>query len=97
QKPCYGSGRTLQRPAASATVTTASDLATTDTAASALSAGVIAAPVGDSTDLAAQAASPPRDAVHAPMDFTSGTTTEATSVPSPEARRNPSPVATSDI
>lgn len=91
------SGRTFQRPAASATVATASDLSIAGTTASALSAGIIAAPVGDSTGLASQTASLPRDAVHAPLDFTSGTATEATSVSSPEDRLNLSPVTASDL
>ncbi|KAH7936341.1 hypothetical protein HPB52_021547 [Rhipicephalus sanguineus] len=62
------SGRTFQRPAASATIATVSDLTTAGTTASALSAGVIAAPVGDSTGL------PSQYAVDAPLDFASGDT-----------------------
>ncbi|KAH7961039.1 hypothetical protein HPB52_001224 [Rhipicephalus sanguineus] len=91
------SGRTFQRPAASATVATASDLATAGTTSSALSAGVIAAPVGDSTGLPSQSGSLPRDAVHAPLDFASGTATGGTSVSSPEDRRNLSPATASDL
>ncbi|KAH8026426.1 hypothetical protein HPB51_020410 [Rhipicephalus microplus] len=91
------SGRTLQQPAAPATVAMASDLATTGTEASALPAGVFAKPQGDSTDLASQTASLPRDAVHAPLDFASGNISEATSVLSPEDRRNSSPVAASEL
>ncbi|KAH8031317.1 hypothetical protein HPB51_015473 [Rhipicephalus microplus] len=91
------SGRTLQRPAAPATMAMASYLATTGNEASPLPAGVLAKPQGDSTDLASQTASLSRDAVHAPLDFTSGTTLGATSVPSPEDRRSSSPVATSEL
>ncbi|KAH8037492.1 hypothetical protein HPB51_011641 [Rhipicephalus microplus] len=91
------SGLTLQWPAAPATVAMASDLATAGTEASALPAGVLAKPQGDSTDLASQTASLPRDAVHAALDFGSGTVPGATSVPSPEDRRNSSPVAASEL
>ncbi|KAH8042067.1 hypothetical protein HPB51_020241 [Rhipicephalus microplus] len=91
------SRRTLQQPAAPATVAMASDLATAGTEASALPAGVLAKPQGDSTDLASQTASLPRDAVHAPLDFASGTIPGATSVPSPEDRRNSSPVAAREL
>ncbi|KAH8041765.1 hypothetical protein HPB51_017585 [Rhipicephalus microplus] len=91
------SARTLQRPAAPAIVAMASDLATAGTQASALPAGVLAKPQGDSTDLASQTASLPRDAVHTPLDFASGTIPGATSVPSPEDRRNFSPVAASKL
>ncbi|KAH8026834.1 hypothetical protein HPB51_025574 [Rhipicephalus microplus] len=91
------SGRTLQQPAAPATVAMASDLATAGTEASALPAGVLAESQGDSTDLASQTASLPSDAIHAPLDFTSGTIPGATSVPSPEDRRNFSPVAASEL
>ncbi|KAH8037208.1 hypothetical protein HPB51_008998 [Rhipicephalus microplus] len=86
------SGRTLQQPAAPATVAMTSDLATADTEASALPAGVLDKPQGDSTDLASQTASLPRDAVHALLDFASGTIPGATS---PEDRHNSSPVAAS--
>ncbi|KAH7958154.1 hypothetical protein HPB51_027861 [Rhipicephalus microplus] len=82
------SGRTFQRPAAPHPVAKASDLATAGTETSALPAGVLAKPQGDSTDLASQTASLPRDAVHAPSDFASGTIPGATSVPSPEDGRN---------
>ncbi|KAH8036654.1 hypothetical protein HPB51_003440 [Rhipicephalus microplus] len=91
------SGRTLQQPAAPATVAIASDLATAGTEASALPAGVLAKPQGDSTDLASQTNSLPRDAIHAPLDFASDTIPEATSVPSPEYRRDSSPVAVSEL
>ncbi|KAH8032433.1 hypothetical protein HPB51_025202 [Rhipicephalus microplus] len=88
---------TLRRPAAPATVAMASDLATAGTKASALPAGVLAKPRGDSTDLASQTTSLPRDDVHAPLDFASGTNPGATSVASPEDRRNFSPVAASEL
>ncbi|KAH8022456.1 hypothetical protein HPB51_024555 [Rhipicephalus microplus] len=91
------SGRTLRKPAAPATVDMASDLATAGTEASALPAGVLTKPQGDSTDFASQTASLPRDAVDAPLDFASGTIPGATSVPSPEDRRNSSPVAASEL
>ncbi|KAH8039715.1 hypothetical protein HPB51_008308 [Rhipicephalus microplus] len=91
------SGRTLQRLSALATVAMAPDLAIAGTEASALPAGVLAKPQGDSTDSASQTASLPRDAVHAPLDFASGTIPGATSVPSPEDRRNFSPVAASEL
>ncbi|KAH8027235.1 hypothetical protein HPB51_003688 [Rhipicephalus microplus] len=91
------SGRTLQQPPAPATVAMASDLATAGTEASALPAGVLAKPQGDSTDLALQTASLPRDAVHALLDSASSTIPEATSVPSPEDRRNSSPLAASEL
>ncbi|KAH7963999.1 hypothetical protein HPB51_027759 [Rhipicephalus microplus] len=65
--------------------------------ASALPAGVFAKPQGDSTDLASQTASFSRHAVHAPFDFASGTSPGATSVPSPEDRRNFSPVVASEL
>ncbi|KAH8035231.1 hypothetical protein HPB51_004472 [Rhipicephalus microplus] len=90
-------GRTLQRPAAPAPVAMASDLATVGTEASALPAGVLAKPQGDSTDLASQTASLPRDVVHAPLDCVSGTIPGATSVPSPEDRRDSLPVAASEL
>ncbi|KAH8038238.1 hypothetical protein HPB51_026135 [Rhipicephalus microplus] len=51
----------------------ASDLATAGTEASPLPAGILAKPQGDSTDLASRAASLPRDAVRAPLDFASAT------------------------
>ncbi|KAH7932369.1 hypothetical protein HPB51_029333 [Rhipicephalus microplus] len=91
------SRRTLQRPAASATVAMASDPATAGTEASALPAGILAKPRGDSTDLASQTASLPRNAVHAPLYFASGNIPGATSVPSPEDRHNSSPVAASEL
>ncbi|KAH8030782.1 hypothetical protein HPB51_011622 [Rhipicephalus microplus] len=91
------SGRTLQQPAALASMAMASDMATAGTEASTLPAGVLAKPHGDSAYLASQTASLPRDAVHAPLDFASGTTSGATSVPSPEDRRNSSPVAASEL
>ncbi|KAH8036011.1 hypothetical protein HPB51_016315 [Rhipicephalus microplus] len=91
------SGRNLQQPAAPATMAMASDLATAGTEASALPAGVLAKPQGDSTDLASQTTSLPKDAVHAPLDFASGAIPGATSVPSPEDRRNSSPVAISEL
>ncbi|KAH8029257.1 hypothetical protein HPB51_024647 [Rhipicephalus microplus] len=91
------SGRTLQQPTAPATVAMASNLATTGTEASRLRAGIIAKPQGDFTDLASQTTSLPRDAVHAPLGFASGTIPGATSVPSPEDRRNSSPVAASEL
>ncbi|KAH8033947.1 hypothetical protein HPB51_018102 [Rhipicephalus microplus] len=91
------SGRTFQRPAAPATVAMASDLAPAGTKASALPAGVLAKRQGDSTDLASKTASLPRDAVRAPLDFASGTIPGTTSVPSPEDRRNSSPVTASEL
>ncbi|KAH8022980.1 hypothetical protein HPB51_008910 [Rhipicephalus microplus] len=91
------SGRTLQRPAAPATVAMASNLATAGTAASALPEGVLAKPQGDSTDLASQTASLPRDAVHAPLDFALSAIPGAMSVPLAEDRRNSSPVAASEL
>ncbi|KAH8032515.1 hypothetical protein HPB51_025968 [Rhipicephalus microplus] len=91
------SGRTVQQPAGPATVAMASDLAIAGTEASALPAGVLAKPQGDSTELASQTASLSRDAVHAPLDFASGTIPGATSVPSPEDRRNSSPVTASEL
>ncbi|KAH8009293.1 hypothetical protein HPB51_014429 [Rhipicephalus microplus] len=91
------SGRTLQQPAAPATVALSSDLATAGTEASALPAGVLAKPQGDSTELASQTASLPRDAVHAPLNFASDTIPGATSVTSPEDRRNSSLVAASEL
>ncbi|KAH8042498.1 hypothetical protein HPB51_023642 [Rhipicephalus microplus] len=90
-------GPTLQRPGAPATVAMASDLATAGTEASALPAGVLAIPQGDSSDLASQTASLSRDAVPAPLDFASGTIPGATEVPSPEDRRNSSPVDASEL
>ncbi|KAH8026366.1 hypothetical protein HPB51_020350 [Rhipicephalus microplus] len=87
------SGRPLQQPAAPTTMDMGSDLATAGTEASALPAIVLAKPQGDSTNLASQTTSLTRDTVHAPLDFTSGTIPRATSVPSPEDRRNFSPVA----
>ncbi|KAH8027809.1 hypothetical protein HPB51_010455 [Rhipicephalus microplus] len=97
EKTVLRSGRTLQQPAAPATVAMASDLATAGPEASALPAGVLAKPQGDSTDLASQTVPLPRDAVHAPLDFSSGTIAGATSVPLPEDRRNSSPVAASEL
>ncbi|KAH8039492.1 hypothetical protein HPB51_007394 [Rhipicephalus microplus] len=91
------SGCTLQQPVAPATGALASDLAAAGTEASVLPAGVLAKPQGHSTDLASQTALLPRDAVHAPLDFASGTIPGATSVPSPEDRRNSLPVATSEL
>ncbi|KAH8027428.1 hypothetical protein HPB51_005410 [Rhipicephalus microplus] len=91
------SGRTFQQPAAPATVAKASDLATAGTEASALPAGVLVKSQDDSTDLASQTTFLPRDAVHAPLNFASGTISGATSVPSPEDRRNSSPVAAREL
>ncbi|KAH8025795.1 hypothetical protein HPB51_012117 [Rhipicephalus microplus] len=91
------SGRTLRRPAAPATVAMASDLTTLVSEASVLPAGVLAKPQGYSTDLASPSPFLPRDAVHAPLDFTSGTIPKATSVPSPEDRRYSSPVVASEL
>ncbi|KAH8025351.1 hypothetical protein HPB51_007497 [Rhipicephalus microplus] len=91
------SGRTLQWPAAPATVAMASDLATAGTEASALPAGVLAKSQCDSTDMASKTASLPRDAVHAPLEFASGIIPGATSVLSPEDRSNCSPVAASQL
>ncbi|KAH8009911.1 hypothetical protein HPB51_021709 [Rhipicephalus microplus] len=91
------SRRTLQRPAATAPVAMASDLATAGSEGCALPAGVLAKPQGDSSDLAPQTVSLPRGAVHAPMEFASGTIPGATSVPSPEDRRISSPVAANEL